>query len=149
MGKLGLFVGLVMCTAAFGQAPTGSISGVVKDPSGALVAGASVISTALADGGKRVVTSNEQGFFLIPTLLPGEYKVVIEAKGFRAFEVQRVGVAVGQTARVDANLTVGTETVTIEVAGGEVATVNTDQATIGGVVTARQITELPLNGRNY
>src|SRR6266478_1619155 len=100
---------LALCTAAFGQAPTGTIAGVVKDPSGAFIAGAQVTSTSLADGGKRTATSNEQGFFLIPTLLPGEYKVVIEAKGFRTFEVQRAGVAVGQTARVDANLAVGTE----------------------------------------
>jgi hypothetical protein len=81
--------------------------------------------------------------------MPGEYKLVIEAKGFRNYEVQRVGVTVGQTARVDANLAVGSETVSIEVAGGDLATVDTQQATVGGVVSTRQIAELPLNGRNY
>jgi hypothetical protein len=140
---------LLVCVAASAQAPVGSISGVVKDQSGAIIAGANVSATSLADSGKRTVASNEQGFFLIPTLLPGEYKLVIEAKGFRNYEVQRVGVEVGQTARVDANLTVGTEAISIEVAGGEVASVDTQQATVGGVVNARQIAELPLNGRNY
>ena len=127
----------------------GSIAGVVKDPSGAVVAGAVVTSTSLADDGRRSVTTDDLGFFLLPTLMPGEYKLVIQAKGFRNFEVQRVGVAVGQTARVDANLTVGSETVSIEVAGGGLATVDTQQATVGGVVSTRQIAELPLNGRNY
>ena len=150
MQKSCLIVAVVLfCTAALAQAPVGTISGVVRDQSGAVIAGATVSATSLADGGKRVVTSNEQGFFIIPTLLPGDYKLVIEVKGFRNYEVQRVGVEVGQTARVDANMTVGAEAVSIEVAGGEVATVDTQQATVGGVVNTRQIAELPLNGRNY
>src|SRR5262249_52551601 len=65
------------------------------------------------------------------------------------YEVQRVHVEVGQSARVDAILTVGAETLAIEVNGGEVAGVNTEKATVGGVVNTRQIDELPLNGRNY
>jgi hypothetical protein len=138
-----------MCATALAQTPVGSIAGVAKDSSGAVVAGAVVTSTSLSDAGKRRVTSDDQGFFLIPTLMPGEYKLVIEAKGFRNYEVQRVAVAVGQTVRVDANLTVGSETIAIEVAGGDVATVDTQQATVGGVVSTRQIAELPLNGRNY
>src|SRR5215813_5029921 len=140
---------LVVCATAFAQSPVASIAGVIKDPSGAVVAGAAVTSTSLADAGRRRVVSDGQGFFLIPTLMPGEYKLVVEAKGFRNYEVQRVGVAVGQTARVDVNLTVGSETVAIEVAGGDLATVDTQQATVGGVVSTRQIAELPLNGRNY
>src|SRR5258708_17498685 len=98
---------LVMCATALAQAPVGSIAGVVKDPSGAIVAGAVVTSTSLADAGRRRVVSDDQGYFLIPTLMPGEYKLVVEAKGFRNYEVQRVGVAVSQTARMDVNLTVG------------------------------------------
>jgi len=144
-----LALALLVCATVFAQVPVGSIAGVVKDPSGAVVAGAAVTTTSLADAGKRQVASDDQGFFLIPTLMPGEYKLVVEAKGFRNYEVQRVGVAVGQTARVDVNLTVGTETVAIEVAGGDVANVDTQQATVGGVVSTRQIAELPLNGRNY
>src|SRR5215813_11036796 len=140
---------LVVCATAFAQSPVASIAGVIKDPSGAVVAGAAVTSTSLADAGRRRVVSDGQGFFLIPTLMPGEYKLVVEAKGFRNYEVQRVGVAVGQTARVDVNLTVGTETVAIEVAGGDVANVDTQQSVVGGVVDTRQIDQLPLNGRNY
>ena len=123
--------------------------GAIKDPSGAAVAGATVKSTSLADGGERTVTTSEQGYFLIPTLMPGAYRLVIAAKGFRDYEVQRVGVEVGQIARVDATMTVGAQAITIEVAGGEVAAVDVQQATLGGVVNTRQIAELPLNGRLY
>src|SRR6266536_719067 len=111
MSKVAAFLGFAVCAAMWGQTPVGSIAGTIKDPSGAAVAGAAVTSTSLADGGERTVTSNEQGFFLIPTLMPGGYKLVIEAKGFRNYEVQRVGVEVGQTARVDANVTVGAQAV--------------------------------------
>ena len=144
-----VFLGLAACVAARAQAPVGSIAGVVKDPSGAVVAGATVISTCLADAGKRTNVSSDEGYFLIPTLMPGDYRVLIEAKGFRSYEVQRVRVEVGQTARLDATLTVGTETVSVDVAGGAVVSVDTQEATVGGVVDIRQIAELPLNGRNY
>src|SRR5437016_3579307 len=139
MPKTRIFLGLIWCAAGFAQTPVGSISGVVKDPSGAVIANATVTSTSLADAGKRTVTTNDLGYFLIPTLLPGTYKVVFESKGFRTLEVQRVTVEVGQVARVDAGLTIGGDVVAIEVAGGDVASVNTDQATVGGVVSARQI----------
>ena len=144
-----VFLGLAACVAARAQAPVGSIAGVVKDPSGAVVAGATVTSTSLADAGKRTNVSSDEGYFLIPTLMPGDYRVLIEAKGFRSYEVQHVRVEVGQTARLDATLTLGTETVSVEVAGGAVASVDTQEATVGGVVDTQQIAELPLNGRNY
>jgi hypothetical protein len=149
MRKLGVWLCAVVCEAALAQTPVGSIAGLVKDASGAVIAGATATSTSLADGGKRSGITNDQGFFLIPTLLPGDYRVAIEAKGFRNYEVQHLGVEVGQTARLDVTMTVGSETVAIEVAGGEAAAVDTQEAIVGGVVTTRQIDELPLNGRNY
>src|SRR5438874_714377 len=102
----------------FAQAPVGSISGTVKDPSGAVIVGAAVTSTSISDAAKRAVTSNEQGYFLIPTLQPGEYRIAIESPGFRNFTVERVSVAVGQDVRVDASLSIGGDAVSIEVAGG-------------------------------
>ena len=75
--------------------------------------------------------------------------MVIEATGFRNYEVQRVGVEVGQIARVDATMSLGVDVITVEVAGSAVATADTQQSTVGGIVSARQIAELPLNGRNY
>jgi len=140
---------LAVCTPLLAQTPVGSISGIVKDPSGAIIPGAAVSSTSISDGAKRAVTTNDQGYFLIPTLLPGEYKVVIELPGFRDFEVERVSVAVGQNVRIDASLAISGDIVSVEVAGGDVAAVDTQQCVVGGVVNTRQIDQLPLNGRNY
>ena len=109
-----IFAALFVCAAVFAQSPVGSISGVVKDPTGAIIPDAAVSATSLADGAKHTATSNDQGFFLIPTLLPGDYRLVIEVKGFRNYEVQRVGVQVGQTARVDANLSIAGDAIAIE-----------------------------------
>jgi Carboxypeptidase regulatory-like domain len=135
-------------TPAFAQAPVGSISGFVTDPSGALVAGASVSATSLSTGATRSVTSDNQGFFTITTLKPGEYLLKVSTKGFAEFVAPQVVVEVGQTARVDAALTVQALNEQVEVTGTTVA-VDTSQTTVGGVVNLKQINELPLNGRNY
>ena len=140
---------LLAALPLFAQSPVGSISGTVKDPSGAVILGAAITSTSVSDGAKRAVSSNDQGYFLIPTLQPGEYKVIIESPGFRNFTAERVSVAVGQNVRVDASLAISGDTISVEVAGGDVAAVDTQQAVIGGVVSSRQIDQLPLNGRNY
>src|SRR5262249_45170609 len=97
----------------------------------------------------RTATTNDQGFFLIPTLLPGDYKLTVEARGFGAFTAERVVVEVGQTAKVDAAMKIAGTTEAIQVTGAETATVDTQQTTVGGVVNTRQIDELPLNGRNF
>jgi hypothetical protein len=130
------------------QAPVGTISGVVTDTSGAVMAGATVTATSLATGGDRVATANTQGFFVISTLKPGEYKLTVTAQGFANFVAPRVVVEVGQTAKVDAVLALESVTENVEVQAGGVA-VDTTQTNVGGVVNLKQIAELPLNGRNY
>jgi len=140
---------MVSVSQAPAQQPVGNISGVVTDPTGAVIAGATATATSLATGATRTATTNDQGFFLIPTLLPGEYKLSVEAKGFGTFTVERVVVEVGQTAKVDVAMKVAGATEAIQVTGAETATVDTQQTTVGGVVNTRQINELPLNGRNY
>lgn len=140
---------LLFSVWAFGQAPVGSIAGVVTDPSSAVVPGATVKVIFAATGAERTVTTNDTGYYLVPTLQPGEYKVVVEAKGFAAFTLAKLVVAVGQVSRADAKLNVTTAAEAVQVVSGEIATVDTDRATVGGVVTTRQIEQLPLNGRNY
>lgn len=140
---------VMLAAAAFAQQPLGNISGVVSDPSGAVVGGATVTVTSLVTGATRTATTNEQGFFLVPTLQAGVYKLVIETKGFASFTVERVTVEVGQTARADAQLKVGATSETVQVSGADTATVDTQQTSVGGVVNTRQIEQLPLNGRNY
>jgi hypothetical protein len=129
------------------QAPVGNIAGVVSDPSGAVVPNAKITATSSSTGGSRTVNSNEAGYYLIPTLQPGEYDLAIEAAGFGKFSA-RVIVAVGQTAAVNATMAVEAAVQTVEV-NAAAAVVDTAGSGVGGVVASRQIDELPLNGRNY
>ena len=135
-------------TPVLAQAPVGTISGVVTDASGGVLRGASVTATSLSTGAERVTTANDQGFFTIPSLKPGEYIVTVANKGFANFVVPRVVVEVGQTARVDASMRVEALTENVEVQAGGIA-VDTSQTAVSGVVNLKQISELPLNGRNY
>ena len=76
-----LFAAVAVITWA--QAPVGNISGVVMDPSGAFIPGATVRATSIFSGGVRTANANEQGYFLISTLQPGEYKVGSNTRGSR------------------------------------------------------------------
>jgi Carboxypeptidase regulatory-like domain len=133
---------------AAAQAPVGNIAGVVTDSSGAVLRGAAVTVTSLSTGATRSVVTNDQGYFLVSTLKPGEYKLRIANPGFADFVAERVAVNVGQTARADVVMKVEALSESVQVTAESVA-IDTTQATVGGVVTARQINELPLNGRNY
>src|SRR5437868_15165108 len=73
---------IALSSQAAAQRPVGNISGVVTDPTGAVIAGAKATATSIATGATRTATTNDQGFFLIPTLLPGDYKLIVQAQGF-------------------------------------------------------------------
>src|SRR6202008_21449 len=93
------------------------------------------------------LTSNSAGAFSSGPLDPGNYKVQVSAKGFSTLS-QTVVVQVGNTATVNARLEVGQESTVVEVQGSTVQ-VNTDQATVQGVLTSAQVENLPVNGRNF
>src|SRR3954452_9619339 len=126
---------------------TGSITGTVSDPSGALVNDAKVEVTNVATGQKLGLTSNAAGSFTTGPLQPGTYKVQVSAKGFNTV-IQTAVVQVGNTATVNAKLAVGQESTVVEVQGSSVQ-VNTEQASVQGVLTSAQIENLPVNGRNF
>src|SRR5581483_6776319 len=126
---------------------TGSIQGTVTDPSGALVDGAKVAITNKGTGEVTNLTTNSAGVYASGALLPGNYVVRVEAKGFKSVELT-VPVQVGVTRAGNVKLQVGTPDQVIEVQA-EIAQVNTEQATVQGVLTAQQIDNLPINGRNF
>src|SRR5262249_36745173 len=115
---------------------------------GGLLRGATVTATSLSTGANRTATSDDQGFFTIATLKPGEYSVKVTSKGFADFSASRVVVEVGQTARVDAAMSVQAIAENVQVLA-TATTVDTSKTSVGGVVNLTQINELPLNGRNY
>src|SRR5208282_2347323 len=126
---------------------TGSIQGLVTDPSGAVVSGAKIAITNKATSRVIVTKSTSAGAYTSGALTPGEYTLRVEAQGFKTSEVP-VTVQVGVTASGNVKLQVGEETQVVVVQGAQVA-VNTQQATVQGVLTAEQIENLPINGRNF
>ena len=126
---------------------TGSIVGTVSDPSRAVIAGAKITITNVGTGQVIDLTTNSSGSFNSGALVPGKYKTLVSAKGFRSVEAEVV-VFVGNTAAVNMNLQLGQENQVVEVHGSEIR-VNTEQPTVQGVLNAEQIENLPVNGRNF
>jgi len=129
------------------QQPTGSITGLVTDPSGAVVPGAAVTITNNATEATVKLSTTEAGLFTASSLLPGAYEVRVEAQGFKT-SILGVTVEVGRVAPVDVRLELGPTVETVKVQAQSVA-VNPVQTSIEGVVTTDLIRGLPLNGRNF
>ncbi|HEY6936911.1 MAG TPA: TonB-dependent receptor, partial [Terriglobales bacterium] len=130
------------------QKITGTISGVVSDPTGAVVANATVTITNVATGLARTATSSEIGEFTAPDLPNGTYRIVVQAPNFMESVVEKVEVHVASTALVNVQLKLGSasEQVTVE---ANAIQVQTDSAQLGEVVLGQQVKDLPLNGRNF
>jgi len=125
----------------------GSIVGTATDPSGAVINGAEVTITNLATGQLTHVSTNSSGSFNSGALVPGDYKTLVSAKGFSSADAA-VTVLVGNTATVNVNLRIGNEKEVVEVQDSTLQ-VNTEQATVQGVLNDQQIENLPINGRNF
>ncbi|MGB8918988.1 MAG: TonB-dependent receptor [Candidatus Sulfotelmatobacter sp.] len=126
---------------------TGSIQGLVTDPSGAVVGGAKISISNKATGHVITIKTTSAGAYTSGALTPGDYTLRAEAQGFKTSEVA-LTVQVGVTASGNVKLQVGQTTQVVEVQSTEVA-VNTQQATVEGVLTTQQIENLPINGRNF
>lgn len=133
--------------SVFAQVDTARLQGTVTDPSGAAVSGAEVSVTNTATNHATSATTNEFGYFTVSALLPGHYRVEVSAQGFKK-SIRELDLQVAQIAVADFQLIVGvvTESITVE-AGSPV--IDTGDSAIGQVVESRQLTELPLNGRNF
>jgi len=126
---------------------TGSIVGTVSDPSGAIISGAEVRIKNVATGQVINVVTNSSGSFNSGALIPADYKAHVSAKGFTSAEML-VTVLVGNTTTVNVTLRVGDKKEVVEVQDSSMR-VNTEQATVQGVLNREQIESLPVNGRNF
>jgi hypothetical protein len=125
----------------------GTISGTVRDQSGAVVPGASITIRHVATSAERHLTSDNQGAFSAPALAVGTYEVRAELSGFRTQQTEVV-VATGRVSAVDMHMEVGLTTEVVNVAASAVH-VETEQHAVTGVITRQKIQELPLNGRSF
>lgn len=144
-----LFLLLAACAPrVWAQSTDATIVGLVRDPSGASVAGVTVTATNVATNIAKAVKSNETGNYDIPALRPGEYSIIAETQGFKKQVITGIGLQVNQTARVDITLQLGevAEQVTVE---ARALLVVTETGAMGQVIDNRRIVDLPLNGRNF
>ncbi len=142
-----LLLVVTLCGAVWAQ--TGSITGTVKDSSGATVSGAAVQVTSPERGINRQTTTNSTGEYNESALPPGNYNVIVTAAGFEKYQAKDVKLDVADKLRVDVSLQVGAATTEVIVQGENVAQVETQSSELAGVVTGKQITQLELNGRNF
>jgi len=126
---------------------TGSISGTVTDPQGAAVVDVKVTISNKETGTSQTLTTNGDGSFTSGSLPPGNYQVLIEAPNFRTVQATTV-VQVGQITTFNSKLELGSSSNIIEVTGSTLQ-INSEQATVQDVLTAADIDQLPVNGRNF
>jgi hypothetical protein len=138
---------LFATSLAFAQSDLGSISGFVKDPSGAVVPKARVAVKNEASGTERVTNTNESGFYTVTNIPPGMYSVAAEASGFKKYETRGNKLDPSATLAVDVALVVGAATETVEVSAAA-QVLQTESAIRQHTVTREQIDMLELNGRN-
>src|SRR5579863_4101667 len=127
---------------------TGALTGTVSDPSGGVIVGATVTATNIGTGQERTVTTDTSGVYKISLLQAGNYSVKFGASGFKTAQVLSVTVSITETPVLNQKLEIGaqTEQVTVE---STAETVQTQNATVGALVGAKEVTDLPLSSRNY
>jgi hypothetical protein len=141
---LGFLVGSAIVWASI----TGSISGIVTDPSGALVVGATVTAIHTQTGVRAVIHTDKSGFYNFPDLSVGTYDIEVEQKGFKTFQQSRIVIDANSAIRVDVTLEIGevAEKVTVE---SQAVQVETQSTQMGEVINSQKMTAVPLNGRDF
>ena len=134
--------------AVFGQIDRAELNGTVTDASGAVVPNARVQVVSRETGLKRDILTGSAGNYTITSLPIGSYDLRITREGFRAFDMNSIRLSVGQTRTLDAKLELGGTTSQVDVQANAVA-LETSNAQVGGVLEHRQLSDVPLNGRNW
>src|SRR5258708_36149322 len=127
------------------EGTTASITGTVTDASGAAVPGATVTATQTSTNDVHTSTSSDSGFYTVPQLPPGKYRVAVEKGGFNRFEQTDITLVINQTAQINPQLRVGSaqEVVTVTSAS---PIIQTGTSSVGLVIDSQTIQETPLNG---
>ena len=141
---LGFFISSAIVWASI----TGSISGIVTDPTGGIVVGAMVTAINTQTGVRAVVHTDKSGFYSFPDLSVGTYDLEVEQKGFKTFHQSRIVIDANSAIKVDVRLELGevTEKVTVE---SQAVHVETQSTQMGEVINSQKMTAVPLNGRDF
>ena len=134
-------------TAVFAQTAA-TLVGDIYDPSGNIIPNASVTATSTGTGAARTVQTNAAGQYRITPLNPGNYSLQVKADGFKSQVRKDIDLQVSAVLEVDFNLALGSVTDTVEVTGSA-PLLQTEETSVGNVVTAKELERLPVNGRNF
>src|SRR5215813_5446519 len=149
---------LLMCLAVLlsvsnamsqAQSNAADLQGIVRDPSNAVVNNATVTVKNPATNFSRDMTTNEDGYYKIVNLPPGEYQLTVTATGYKTALIPSVRVTVGQTANQDITLEVGEMTATVTVTAASPNIVETTNTAVTNTINRERIENLPINERNY
>jgi hypothetical protein len=139
---------LAVAGLASAQTITAGITGNASDPSGALIAGATVTASNTETNIKTTTTTNTEGIYNFPFLRVGTYTITVEAKGFKKSVIGPFQVEANQIARIDLKLEIGEITQTVEVTAVG-ALLQTETQATGDTLSSTKLTNIPLNGRNF
>ncbi|MDX2180382.1 MAG: TonB-dependent receptor [Bryobacteraceae bacterium] len=133
---------------ALAQLGTATISGTLKDSTGAVLPSAKIVATNAATGFQRTTESNELGDFNLPGLTPGTYDVSVTLQGFKTYQSKGLILQVDQNAALEIQMEVGQVAETVEVTG-QTPLLDSQTSSLGAVIDTQKILALPLNGRNF
>src|SRR5262245_62872614 len=145
---LSAFVLLLIGSMTLGQVTRGSLSGLIRDQTGAAVSGAKITAKHVATSEEFQTTSAAQGAFVFASMPLGQFSVTIEAAGFKRLEAQGVTLEVGAAAKLNVAMEVGQVSEAVVVSGEVQEVINTTNPTLTNVINTRQVKDLPLLGRN-
>ncbi|HYP00141.1 MAG TPA: TonB-dependent receptor [Pyrinomonadaceae bacterium] len=142
---------LVSVGAAFAQAQSNAsdLQGYVRDAQGGLVVNAGVTARNKATGLTRTAQSNDEGFYQITNLPPGEYEVTVEAANFSRANIPSIVLTVGQRADLDVPLAAGQVSETVTISGATTDIVETSRTVLANTIDTQRIENLPVNQRDY
>ncbi len=145
---------VLFCSVVFSVSPllygqaNGVFLGTVSDKTGSVISGATVKITSQGTGVSREAKTDDTGHYLVPLLPVGNYTIRVNSQGFKTVEQTDIRLQVNEQREVDFTLVPGSVKEAVEVSATEVA-VETSTPTLGQVITAEQVADLPLNGRNF
>lgn len=141
---------LLLSTGIIAQ-ENANLTGNVTDVNGAVLAGATVKVLSLQDGSERTATANAEGYFSIPQLRPGLYKVTATQTGFKLSQIDKLEIGTGQNRNLDLILQTGEITAIVDITSDEAGPAGLEVSSnrLGANISAREVEELPVNGRNY
>src|ERR1700678_1399137 len=138
---------LSLCPLLYSQS-NGSLSGTVADKTGSVISGATVKISSQTTGLARDAKTDDSGHYLVPLLPVSIYTIRVESQGFQTTEQKDIRLQVDEQREVDFTLNPASVTSTVEVSAEEVA-VETTNPSLGQVITEQQVSQLPLNGRDF